>query len=176
MKKMNFKEKLNQITAFVFDVDGVLTNGNILLLPSGDMVRSMNTKDGYAMQLAVKKGYQIGIITGGKDQMVVERLKGLSITDVYLNSSNKIADYNDFLALYNLKDENVVFMGDDIPDVPVLKRAGLPCCPKDSAPEVRNLVSYVSPKKGGKGCVRDIIEQTLKAQGNWNDDFKTKSV
>ncbi len=174
--KMNFKEKLNQITAFVFDVDGVLTDGNILLLPTGDMVRSMNTKDGYAMQLAVKKGYQIGIITGGKDQMVVERLKGLAITDVYLNSSDKIVDYDNFLALYNLKDENVMYMGDDIPDVPVLQRVGLPCCPKNSASEVRNVVDYVSPFEGGKGCVRDIIEQTLKAQGNWNDDFKTQSV
>jgi len=163
---MNYKEKLNHIKAFIFDVDGVLTDGKILL-KDGTMSRSMNTKDGFAMQFAVKNGYQIAIITGGKDSSVAERFKGLNITDIYLNSHNKIEDYDDFKHKYGLNDSEILYMGDDIPDFEVMTKVGVSACPLDSCSEIKSISQYVSPLKGGDGCVRDVIEQTLKVQGKW---------
>lgn len=173
---MNYKSKLNEIKAVVLDVDGVLTDGSIVLMPDGNMSRIMNTKDGYAMQLAVKKGIHLCIITGGRDQTVKSRLNGLGITDVYLGSHYKKEDFEDFLYKYDLKPEDVAYMGDDIPDLEVMQMVGLACCPKNAVPEVRDASLYISQVDGGKGCVRDILEQLLKVQGKWNDDFTTKSV
>ncbi|MCB9202507.1 MAG: HAD hydrolase family protein [Flavobacteriales bacterium] len=172
---INYKEKLNNIKAFIFDVDGVLTDGKILL-KDGTMSRSMNTKDGFAMQFAVKKGFPICIITGGKDDSVAERFKGLQITDIYLNSHNKIEDYEDFKYKYGFKDEELLYMGDDIPDYEVMTICGVSACPHDACQEIKSITDYVSPFKGGEGCVRDVIEQTLKVQSRWFNIEKKEST
>ena len=173
---MNYKSKLNQIKAVVLDVDGVLTDGSVILMPDGSMIRTMNTRDGYAMQLAVKQGYHIAIISGGNDESVRSRLRYLGITDVYLASQNKTEDFEDFLFKYGLKAEEVMYMGDDIPDLAVMKLVGLPSCPRNAAPEVRQRSLYVSQIDGGKGCVRDILEQMMKVQGKWYNDTEVKSI
>lgn len=166
----NFKSRLTRVKAFIFDVDGVLTDGSVTLLPDGEQVRMMNIKDGYALQLAVKKGYKIAVISGGKSEMVRKRLNGLGITDVYLGSHTKVDQYTDLLALYDLRPEEILYMGDDIPDYEVMRHVGVPTCPKDSAPEIKNICIYISDKNGGRGAVRDVIEQVLKVQNNWMDD------
>lgn len=165
--KKNYKELLNKVNTFVFDVDGVLTDGTIQLMPNEEPIRTFHSKDGYILQLAIRKGYRVAIITGGRSQSVKQRLQGLGITDVYLGSSDKIDDYRELEAIYDLKAENVLYMGDDMPDFEVLQAVGVATCPSDAAPEIKAICDYVSPKNGGKGCVRDVIEQTLKVQGNW---------
>jgi 3-deoxy-D-manno-octulosonate 8-phosphate phosphatase (KDO 8-P phosphatase) len=165
----NFKTKLNNVKTFIFDVDGVLTDGSITLTADGEQVRVMNIKDGYALQLAVKKGYKIAIISGGKSEMVRKRLNGLGITDIYLGSHTKIDTYNEFIATYDLDPNEILYMGDDIPDYEVMQRIGVPTCPNDSAQEIKDISIYVSNKKGGKGAVRDVIEQVMRVHGNWFD-------
>lgn len=150
-----------------FDVDGVLSADMVTLYPSGEPMRTINIKDGYALQLAVKHGYHIAIITGGRTEAVRIRYAGLGITDLYLGSSVKIHDYNDFIAKYNLKNEEVLYMGDDIPDAEIMRHCGLPCCPADAAPEIKALSRYISHNPGGYGCGRDVVEQVMKAQGKW---------
>ncbi len=163
----NFKERLKSIKALVFDVDGVFSQ-NVFLHPNGDMLRSMNTKDGFALQYAVKKqGLIGGVITGGYSESVKSRFNALGITDVYIKSRNKFEDFEDFIYKYDLKPEEVMYMGDDIPDYEVMKTVGIPCCPADAAEEIKSISVYISDKKGGDGCVRDIIEQVLRAQGKW---------
>jgi 3-deoxy-D-manno-octulosonate 8-phosphate phosphatase (KDO 8-P phosphatase) len=164
---MNFKQVLNNIKAFAFDVDGVLTDGSVVLMPSGDQVRTLNIKDCFALQLAVKKGYKVAIITGGSSELVKERLLKLGISDVYLKASHKMDAFDDFLMLHDLKAENVLYMGDDVPDYEVMKRAGLAACPADAATEIKEISLYISPKNGGEGCVRDLIEQVMRLQGKW---------
>lgn len=166
----NFKSKLTKVKAFIFDVDGVLTDGSVMLMQDGEQVRTMNIKDGYALQLAIKKGYKIAIISGGKSEMVRKRLNGLGIFDVYLACSSKIETYKEFIEIYNLNSEEILYMGDDIPDYEVMKHIGVPTCPKDSATEIKEICLYVSDKKGGKGCVRDVIEQVMRVQGKWFDN------
>ena len=163
----NFKQLLNDVTCFVFDVDGVLTDGSLILMPDGEQLRTMNIKDGYAMQLAVKKGFKMAVISGGKSEAVRSRLKKLDIHDVYLGIQNKPDTFDEFLLTHNIKPENVLCMGDDMPDYEIMKRAGIPVCPNDAASEIKNISVYVSDKKGGNGCVRDVIEQVLKVQGKW---------
>lgn len=166
----NFKTRLTRVKAFIFDVDGVLTDGSVTLMADGEQVRMMNIKDGYAMQLAVKKGYKVAIISGGRSEMVRKRLNGLGITDIYLGAHTKIDQYSELLTLYGLRPEEILYMGDDIPDYEVMKQVGVPTCPKDSAPEIKNLCIYISDKNGGRGAVRDVIEQVLKVQNKWMDD------
>lgn len=166
----NFKTRLTRVKAFIFDVDGVLTDGSVTLMPDGEQVRVMNIKDGYALQLAVKKGYKVAIISGGRSEMVRKRLNGLGITDIYLGAHTKMEQYTELMELYNLRPDEVLYMGDDIPDYEVMKHVGVPTCPKDSAPEIKNICIYISDKRGGKGAVRDVIEQVLKVQNNWMDD------
>ena len=163
---ISYKEKLPAITTFIFDVDGVLTNGEILLMKE-DFVRSLNSRDGYALQYAAKQGYQIFVITGGSSQVVKERLLGLGITEVHLKSHNKLTIYNDLKAKYGFTDEQVLYMGDDIPDYEVLKQVGVSTCPQDAAVEIKEITDYQSPYAGGKHCVRDVIEQTLRVQKKW---------
>jgi 3-deoxy-D-manno-octulosonate 8-phosphate phosphatase (KDO 8-P phosphatase) len=165
----NFKEGLKAIKAFVFDVDGVLSSPEVYLHPTGEIMRSMNTKDGYALQHAVKQGYPIAIITGGNTDSVALRFKGLGITDIYLASSYKMDDFKDFLFKYDLEPVEVLYMGDDLPDLEVMKKAGVPCCPSDAVEEIKSVAQYISPFGGGKGCVRDVVEQVLRLQGRWND-------
>lgn len=158
---------LTQIKALVFDVDGVLSAETVVLHPTGEPMRTVNIKDGYALQLAVKYGLHVAIITGGKTEAVRLRYEGLGIQDIYMGSAVKIHDYNAFLAKYDLKAEEVLYMGDDIPDYEVLCLAGLPCCPADAAPEIKAVCKYISHRNGGYGCGRDVVEQVLRAQGKW---------
>lgn len=167
----SYKEYLEHITTFIFDVDGVLTDGTILVSTDGDMLRTMHTKDGFAIKTAIQAGFRVCVISGGTNEGVRKRLNGLGMTDVYLGIHNKIDQLNDYMTKNNIKSENVLFMGDDIPDIPVMKLVGLPCCPQDAVQEVKAISKYVSHKFGGKGCVRDVIEQVLKVQGKWNSDF-----
>ena len=163
---MSYKTKLNNISTFIFDVDGVLTDGKVYFLEN-EIARALNSKDGYSLQYASKMGYSIFIITGGYSEDLKRRLLELGITEVHLKSSNKLKVYEKLAAKYNFRDEQVLYMGDDIPDIPVLRKAGLSCCPQDAAVDVKQVVDYHSPIEGGKGCVRDVIEQTLRVQGNW---------
>lgn len=165
-----FKENLEKIKAFVFDVDGVLSSVCIPLHPNGEPMRMVNIKDGYAMQYAVKMGYPIAIITGGKTEAVRKRFEGLGVSYIYMASSHKVRDFEDFLNKSGLNQEEILYMGDDIPDYQVMKRCGYPCCPNDAAPEIKSISCYVSPFDGGKGCGRDVIEQVLKAQGKWMNE------
>ncbi len=153
--------------AFVFDVDGVFTDGTVYLDPGGDMVRSMNIKDGYAVQYCIKKGYPVGIISGGNSESVRERFLRLGVTDIYLKSHNKMDDFEDFMFKYNLLTEHILYMGDDIPDHQVMSRVGVPTCPADAVQEIKKLATYISDKKGGQGCVRDVVEQVMKLHGTW---------
>lgn len=164
---MNFKEKLSQIKAFVFDCDGVLTDGNFWVFENGDMIRSFNAKDGYAMVRALSKGYPVAIITGGVGGSLTTRFTKLGIKDVYLGSQNKLADLDDFRAKYDLKREEILFVGDDLPDMEPMQRVGLAVCPADAALEIKEISHFVSEYPGGKGCVRDIIQQVLRVRGDW---------
>lgn len=164
---MNYKEIFKNITTVVLDVDGVLTNGDIILMPGMQPVRKMNAKDGYAMQLAVRNGIRMAIITGGRSPEVKERLQGLGITDIYLGASSKMESYEDLKMCYDLKDDEILYMGDDLPDYDIMKLVALAAAPQDAAPEIKSVADYVSPVNGGKGCVRDVLEQLLKIQGKW---------
>lgn len=170
----SYKEYLQHITTFIFDVDGVLTDGTVTITTSGEMLRKMNIKEGYALKTAVDNGFNVCVISGGSNEGVRIRLRGLGITDIYLGAHNKIEQLEEYLDIYNIKAENVLYMGDDIPDVPVMKLVGLPCCPQDAVPEIKELSKYISHKKGGKGAVRDVIEQVLKVQNKWDGNFDAK--
>ena len=166
----SYKELLPQITTFIFDVDGVFTDGVVLVMPGGQFVRRMNSNDGYAVQYAAKKGYRLVVLTGGNSVDVKAGLEGLGVKDVFLSSHNKEKVYDQYLSDHNLDPQEVLYMGDDIPDFKVLEKSGVATCPADAAEEVKKISDYVSVKKGGKGCVRDVIEQTLKVQGKWFDE------
>lgn len=155
------------ITNFVFDVDGVLTDGTLLLLPDGEMARTMNIRDGYALQLAVKQGYTIFIISGGKSEPVKRRLEKLGISEVYMGVEDKKALLQQLLEKNSLLPENTLFMGDDMPDIEAMQSVGFPCCPADACNEVKEISRYVSPVAGGFGCARDVIEKVMKLQGKW---------
>ncbi len=161
---------LQKIKAFLFDVDGVLSTECIPLHPSGEPMRMINTKDGYAMQLAAKQGYIMGIITGGNTEAVKIRFSSLGVQHIYMASKWKINDFNDFLEKTSLRLDEIVFAGDDIPDYQIMARVGLPVCPADAVPEIKAISKYISGKKGGEGVGRDIIEQVMKAQGTWMQD------
>lgn len=165
----NFKEDLVRVKAFVFDIDGVLSLQTITLNTFGVPSRTVNLRDGYAIQLAVKKGYHVAVISGGHSKEYRKRLQSLGIKDVYMKSRNKIENFNDFLNKYNLDKSHVLYMGDDIPDFEVMKEAGIPVCPSDADSEIKQISAYISDKKGGEGCVRDIIEQVLRLHNNWMD-------
>lgn len=158
---------LKKIRAIIFDVDGVLSSETIPLHPDGEPIRTANIKDGYAIQLAQKVGLRIVILTGGHTDSVRRRYEGLGLTDVYMGCAIKIDTYNAFLAKYGLKDEEILYMGDDIPDYEVMQRCGCPCCPKDACPDIKDISLYVSNYRGGQGCGRDVIEQVLRVQGKW---------
>ena len=158
---------LSKIRAVVFDLDGVLSSETIALGIDGTPLRTVNIKDGYAIQLAMKMNLRIAILSGCKIEAVRKRYEGLGMEDIYLGAAVKIKIYDDFIAKYGLKDDEVIFMGDDIPDLEVMRRVGCAVCPKDACPEVLETSIYVSHLRGGYGCGRDVIEQTLRAQGKW---------
>ncbi|WP_396637965.1 KdsC family phosphatase [Maribacter sp. R77961] len=167
----SYKEYLKDITTFIFDVDGVFTDGSLMVTSNGEMLRKMNVKDGYALKVALQKGYQVCIITGGTNEGVRIRLKGLGVQDIYMGAHHKIEALNEYLQNNSIAAKNVLYMGDDIPDIPPMKAVGLPSCPQNAVPEVKAVSDYISHINGGQGCVRDVIEQVLKVQGNWMGNF-----
>ena len=172
--KSDYKKKLKKIKAFILDVDGVLTNGSLYVFPDGKLIRKMNARDGYVLKLAIKQGYKVAIITGGRENEIKERLEKLGVEEVFLSSHNKLPILKRFLKKHNLKKEDAMYMGDDIPDLEILNYVGFSCCPNDAASDVKSICDYISKKKGGEGCVRDIIEQTLRVTEKWNLDGKIK--
>lgn len=163
---------LTKIRALCFDVDGVLSAETVPMDSMGNPLRTVNIKDGYALQLAVKMGLHVAIITGARVESVRHRYEGLGIPDVHIACSVKLQTYEAFKQKYGLSDEEVLYMGDDIPDYEVMQRCGCPCCPADAAPEIRQSSIYISHLRGGYGCGRDVIEQVLRAQGKWMADEK----
>jgi len=164
----SYKEIMNQITTFIFDVDGVLTDSSVHVTENGEMLRIMNIRDGFAMKAALECGYNVCIISGGKNEGVRIRLRNLGIDDIHLGSPDKVETFKEYIELYQIKPENVLYMGDDIPDYHVMQLVGLPTCPQDSSPEIKAISTYISHKNGGKGAVRDVIEQVMKVQGKWH--------
>lgn len=164
---INYKEKLPSVRAFVFDFDGVMTNGDVWVYADKETVRCGNIKDGFAVQYAVKKGYLVAVISGATSASIDNRMSMLGVTQCYTGCGDKIHTYEKFLKDNDLKDEEVLCMGDDLPDYPMLCRAGVSACPADAAVEIKETVDYVSPFEGGKGCVRDVIEQVLRQRGDW---------
>ncbi len=165
MSRINYD--LTRIKAFVFDIDGVLSTEVMTSHPNGEPMRTVNVKDGYAMQLAVKQGYPIAILSGCRVESVKKRFTTLGISYIYLASEIKTNEFADFLEKTGLRPDEILYMGDDIPDYEVMSLVGLPCAPSDAVPEIKNISKYISPYKGGRGCVRDVIEQVMKAQGKW---------
>lgn len=163
----NFKSRLRHIDTLMFDIDGVLTDGKIIFTPAGDPVRTLYIKDSYAIQLAVKKGYKVVIITGGSSQVVKESLHRLGIEHVFMKQRDKLDCYKDYIHEHTVEDKNVLYMGDDLPDYEVMSRVGVAACPADAATEIKRISIYISDKKGGEGCVRDVIEQVLRVRGDW---------
>ena len=173
---MNALALLKKVKLFVFDVDGVLTDGSIILFDNGEQARQMNIKDGYALQLAIKQGYEVLIISGGNSNAVKIRLQKLGINYISLGVVNKKELLLNFIAQHNFNKEEVLYMGDDVPDVLPMQEAGVACAPADAVAEVRSIAHYISPALGGKGCVRDVIEKVLKLNAHWNEPNNVSSI
>lgn len=163
---------LKNIHTVIFDVDGVLSEETITMSAEGEPLRTVNIKDGYAIQLAVKQGLRIVIMTGGNTPAVRRRYEGLGVTDLYMGCNVKLRAYDDLKAKYHIADSEVLYVGDDVPDIEIMRLVGCPCCPADACPDVQAVSIYVSDRKGGRGCGRDIVEQVLRAQGKWMSDAK----
>ncbi len=172
MAKKNYKALLKTINTLIFDVDGVLTDSSVLVTSQGEMLRKMNTRDGFALKAAVDAGLNVCIISGGSNEGVRMRLQSLGLKDVILGAHDKIKNMEKLMSSLNVSKEEIMYMGDDIPDLPAMALAGLTCCPQDAAPEVKAVSQYISHKNGGHGAARDIIEQILKIQGYWLQSFK----
>jgi 3-deoxy-D-manno-octulosonate 8-phosphate phosphatase (KDO 8-P phosphatase) len=172
---MNVLELFAPINTFVFDIDGVLTDGTLLVLPDGIMARRMNIKDGYALQLAVKKGYRVVVISGGFSVEVKDRLHKLGVADVYMKVEDKATVLSEYMYQHLIKKEEVLFMGDDMPDLQVMQVAGLACCPADAATEIKEIAHYISPIIGGSGCARDVIEKVMKLNDKWGEDVTVRA-
>ena len=172
----HFKTTLKNVKAFAFDVDGVFSNNNVYLHPTGDMMRSMNVKDGFAIQYALKKEFPIAIITGGWSEAVKIRFNNLGVTDVYLKSNDKLDDFTDFVYKYHIDPKSVLYMGDDLPDFDVMKKVGVACCPADAAEEIKAISHYISDRPAGEGCVRDVVEQVLRSQGLWPNHLEDEQL
>ncbi|MGN0028848.1 MAG: KdsC family phosphatase [Marinilabiliaceae bacterium] len=166
----NFKELLPGVRAFAFDIDGVLSTQTVPMSADGIPMRTANIKDGYVLQLAVKLGYKIAIITGGKSDAIRKRYEGLGITDIYMGQATKTGAYTEWKEANGLKDEEILYMGDDIPDLPLLRVVGVPTCPQDACVDVKAACRYISPFRGGECCVRDVVEQVLRSKGEWGHD------
>ncbi len=164
----SYKEIMNEITTFIFDVDGVLTDGTVNVSETGEMLRTMHIRDGFAMKAAIESGYNVWIISGGNNAGVRIRFQNLGILEIHLASPDKVVTYNSLLEKHQIKSENVLYMGDDIPDYHVMKLVGLPTCPQDAVPEIKSISNYISHVNGGKGAVRDVIEQVMKVQEKWH--------
>lgn len=166
--KKNYKQLLHDITTFVFDVDGVLTDNSVHVTPTGEMLRIMNIRDGFAMKAAIESGYNVCVISGGYNEGVRIRLQNLGLSAIYLASPDKVKTFEEYTGLHGIRPEEVLYMGDDIPDYHVMQLVGLPTCPQDASPEIKAISKYISHKNGGKGAVREVIEQVMKVQGKWH--------
>ena len=164
----SYKEIMNQIDTFIFDVDGVLTDSSVHVSESGEMLRIMNIRDGFAMKAALESGYKVFIISGGNNNGVKIRLQNLGLTEIHLASPNKVETFTNLLSKHKINPENVLYMGDDIPDYHVMQLVGLPTCPQDAVPEIKAISNYISHVNGGRGAVRDVIEQVMKVQEKWH--------
>lgn len=169
--KTNYKEMLRDVTTFVFDVDGVFTDSSVLITTSGELLRKMSVRDGYAVKTALQKGYRMCVISGGSNEGVRERLRGLGVTDIYLGAGHKEDILREYMLDYGISPGEILYMGDDIPDIPAMRMAGMVACPQNAVPEVKAISHYISHLNGGEGCVRDIIQQVMKVQGNWDSLF-----
>ena len=163
----NVLREFRNIHTFMFDVDGVMTNGELLITEKGELLRKMNVRDGFAIKRAIEEEFRIIVITGGSSKGTIERLHALGIRDVIYGAHNKLKHYEALLDQYDLQEEGILFMGDDLPDYEVMRRVGLACCPNDAAPEIMSISKYISPYKGGEGCVRDVLEKVMKLNGVW---------
>lgn len=164
---MNILERFQEITTFVFDVDGVLTDNSVLVTEDGHQLRAMNIRDGYAIKRAIEQGFRVAIITGGKSEGVVKRLQGLGVTEIFVGIADKLTTLEDYLFHHAIDRNQVLYMGDDMPDVPPMRLVALPCCPSDACQEAVQLAKYISPFNGGQGCVRDVIEKVLVLNEKW---------
>lgn len=171
---MHLPEQLASISTFIFDVDGVMTDGSLLIMHNGEYLRTMNIKDGYALQLAVKKGYRVLVVSGAGSVHVQQRMNYLGISEVHMGIKNKKELVQQLLNPEEIA--NALFMGDDMPDLELMLCVGLPACPADAAPEILSVARYISPFPGGKGCVRDVIEKVMKIQGKWGDNKQTAAI
>ncbi|MBC6999188.1 MULTISPECIES: KdsC family phosphatase [Bacteroidota] len=167
----SYKEYLKNIDTFVFDVDGVFTDSTLIITTDGEMLRKMSVKDGYALKTALQKGYRICIISGGTNEGVRSRLRELGVTDIYLGAHHKMDALEEYMDIYEVQPETMLYMGDDIPDIPPMQTVALATCPQNAVPEVKAISHYVSHKNGGEGCVRDVIEQVLKVRGDWMSNY-----
>lgn len=170
----SYKEILNDITTFIFDIDGVLTDSSVHVSQNGEMLRIMNIRDGFAMKAAIESGYNVCIISGGSNEGVRIRLRNLGISEIHLGSSDKVATFKEYTEIHSINPEHVLYMGDDIPDYHVMQLVGLPTCPQDAVAEIKGISKYISHKNGGRGAVREVIEQVMKVQGKWNIYFDGK--
>ncbi|MEK9613205.1 MAG: HAD-IIIA family hydrolase [Flavobacteriaceae bacterium] len=173
MNSKNYKAILPKIKTFIFDVDGVLTDGKVLVTTQGEMYRAVDTKDGYAFRCALTQGYKIAIISGGTNEGIRDRFKALGVYDIYMGAHHKLDAFQDLMDNYDLNPDEILYMGDDVPDIPVMEKVGISCCPLDAVSDVKAMADYVSHKKGGEGCVREIIEQVLRVQGKWRLKLET---
>lgn len=164
---MNILSLFKIVRTFIFDVDGVMTDGTLLVLENGQLSRKMHIRDGYALQLAVRRGYQVAVISGGRSEAVIRRLEGLGVRDIFLGVEDKKQVLQTYLSGRKLSPEQTLYMGDDLPDLQAMQLTGLRCCPSDSCPEIKAICQYISPFPGGTGCVRDVIEKVLKLNGHW---------
>lgn len=169
--KLNYKEMLKDITTFVFDVDGVFTDNSILITTEGDLLRKMSIRDGFAVKTALQKGYRVCVISGGSNEGVRHRLAALGVKDIFLGISEKKELLRKYIKEQGLRFEELLYMGDDIPDIPAMRLAGMITCPQNAVPEIKAMAHYISHLNGGEGCVRDIIEQVLKVNGHWAGHF-----
>ncbi|RRJ88511.1 HAD-IIIA family hydrolase [Paenimyroides tangerinum] len=170
----SYKELMNDIDTFIFDIDGVLTDGSIHIAANGELLRNMFIRDGYAMKAAVENGYNVCIISGGSNDGVRTRLKNLGINDIHLGVSDKVEILKKYTDINNIKTERILYMGDDIPDYWIMQEVGLPTCPQDAVPEIKKISKYISHINGGRGAVRDVIEQVMKVQNKWFEHFNAK--
>ena len=166
--KTNYKEMLRDVTTFVFDVDGVFTDSSVLITTTGELLRKMSVRDGYAVKTAIDKGYRLCVISGGSNEGVRQRLQGLGVTDIFLGAGHKEDRLREYMLDYGIAPGEILYMGDDIPDIPAMRMVGMVACPQNAVPEVKALSHYISHLNGGEGCVRDIIQQVMKVQGNWD--------
>ncbi len=168
-------QQLKNINTFVLDVDGVLTDGTLLVMPNGVLVRRMNIKDGYALQLAIKKGYQVWVISGGNSEEIILRLQKLGVNEVHMQVADKAAVFQQLLKKYQVNPSACLYMGDDIPDLSVMKLVGLPTCPSNAVQSILEVSKFISTLKGGEGCVREIIEKVMQLKGDWNEDLTVRA-